>query len=320
MSASSGHNISRGACYGATLLCSQFLFLFSFHHHYVQVPLAESTLQQRPYKGLVVYNAVGKSENLKLVEHSRSFLFRQTNWDCLIFMYVGENVIPHDSSTLNRLKTDFSCSVVRIPGMHWGIFLQYINPLLVSSYDYIGLILDDIFFAHKGPNAVDVTLLIELMEKHQLGSIQPGIIGDDHGALKTALDNRMGSCLVGVPIIETFAQIFTLEIWECYYKMLHHTGGRGWCYDSCMSKICPDHRLARDMRMRAWHMKHMQNASALPDYLTANTSVHDWKQEDNVVEFGFWRGSSAEKLAICHRNGCNEDWNHSMWQIDCSGD
>ena len=61
-------------------------------------------------------------------------------------------------------------------------------------------------------------------------------------------------CIGEVQFIETFVQLFTRDAWTCFYKMLHHSGSKGWCYDLYIKSQCPGFRLGQDYSMHVFHM------------------------------------------------------------------
>ena len=107
-------------------------------------------------KNLVVFNALGKINNLPLVEHSRRTIFQPDKWDCVAFMFAKEDRIPNNDTHIKQLRDELGCTITRTPGVMWGNFLQYISPTFVSNYDHVALVLDDMFIPDQGLHAVDV--------------------------------------------------------------------------------------------------------------------------------------------------------------------
>ena len=93
------------------------------------------------------------------------------------------------------------------------------------------------------------------METHNLTSISPGLLGEAHRVLDPYVKGRDATCLVDIKTINTYLQLFTKESWACFYGMLHHTGGRGWCYDACFLHVCGG-RLAVDYTQVAYHLEY----------------------------------------------------------------
>lgn len=248
---------------------------------------------------LVAYNAIGKQENLALIEHSRRSVFKPQEWDCIIFMFVEEDVVPNDDQHLIRLQNELSCSVSRKPGIHWGDFLQFITPTFVSNYDYFALVLDDMFIPDRGQYAVDAMKMIETMEHHDIQVMSPAVHGEHHGQIENLNRKGLHGCVVEVEVIETFVQLFTRDAWKCYYGMLHYTGGRGWCYDVCFKQECPDLRFALDLSMHSWHTE----KGMPPQNLIAGTDLMGW--EPSKAER---RGSYYNELpaySVCARLKCS---------------
>jgi hypothetical protein len=257
---------------------------------------------------LVVYNAIGKAHNLALVEHSRRTVFKPDEWDCVGFMYAKEDRIPDDDPHLRRLIDELGCVIIRAPGTMWGDFLQYITPIFVSNYEYIALVLDDIFIPDRGPHAVDANKMLENMKKHDIHVMTPGIVGDTYNTLDYGVDR----CIVELKFIETYVQIFTRDAWECYYSMLHYTGSRGWCYDVCFKGQCPDFRLGQDFSMLAWHMD--RGITELPQEEVFGTDLVDWAPEVHIEDQGYFQTNG---MAICGRLGCQVSAEEMLDKISC---
>jgi hypothetical protein len=260
---------------------------------------------------LVVFNAIGKRSNLALVKHSRATSFVKGEWDCVVFMFAYEDTIPEDDETLIQLKDEYECSVPRMPGIMWGDFLQFMIPTFVDNYDYVALLLDDIFLPDKGDNKFDPSKLIQRMEANNITVMSPGIVGDSHNVLGTADANGWGNCIIETEMIETYVQFFTREAWECYYRMLHHSGKRGWCYDICLKQHCPAEKLGQDMTMRAYHVD--RTLTSLPPDLVQGTVLESWVYEWYKPDQGY---NSQYALAPCHRLGCY-DMKVGMNPIGC---
>ena len=178
-------------------------------------------------KNLVIVNAVGQRSNLPLNVHAMDNHFSQDDWDCILFMYMNETVIPDDDDNLWKLQQEERCAVIRTPGIPWGVFLQFLPPLLVNQYEYIAVLLDDIYLPRQGKRPINVPRLLSQMQTHNLSSITPGIVSDNHRVLNPNKHKDYQDCLVEVKFIETFFQIFTLPAWKCFYNLLHYKGGRG---------------------------------------------------------------------------------------------
>ncbi len=271
-------------------------------------------LERSTANNLVVYNALGKRHNLALVEHSRRTAFKPDEWDCVGFMFAKEDRIPDDDPHLRRLIDELGCAIPRTPGLFWGDFLQFITPTFVANYDYIALHLDDIFIPDQGPNKFNSTKFLDTMKKHDIDIMQPGMIGGSRNPLNTAHDKGLDGCVTEVNLIETYVEVFTRDAWECYFKMLHYTGSRGWCYDICIRTHCPDFRQAFDLSMLAWHMD--RKLVELPQDLIAGTGLEEWAPEPKILENGYQEKGGGE---ICVKLKCpgipKEEF--TMEKIEC---
>jgi len=254
---------------------------------------------------IMVIDALGKDQNLILVEHYRRYIFTSDKWDCVAFMFADEELIPDTNPHLRNLVDELECSVPRTPGVQWGSFLQFITPTFVSHYDHIAIVLDDVFMPHKGLYAIKPDIMLKKMGEHGLGVIQPGIIGDTWNRLQKAKDSGIDKCLVKAFSIETYLQIFTREAWSCYYSMLQYTGSRGWCYDVCYHKQCPDIKMAHDFSMRAWHMD--RSITRFPKYYSKylnSEGLKDWKPVKKIYSQGYYNKTGLE-YEVCEKFGCD---------------
>jgi len=271
-----------------------------------------------PKKNLVIYNAIGRVENLPLIVDSRSNIFPPSNttynisWDCVAFMYVSEKMIPDDNLYLLQLRKKLNCTIVRSPGIHWGTFLLFLTPEFVSHYQYISLILDDIYIPHSGTYAVNSTTIIHQMERLNIDVFSPSIVRDHHKTMDPLFRMDEG-CVVRIKTMETFVQIFTREAWNCFYKMLHHSGERGWCYDICYNQVCPNLTLAVDFHMRAYHT---DSYDIRKDYsnVLRGTGLEDYKPGNKIKELGYF---DTDPYAICHKWNCNKNVFQRLDMIEC---
>jgi hypothetical protein len=277
----------------------------------------QENLIQHSDKKLVVFNALGKVHNLVLVEHARRNVFQPDEWECVAFMFAKENRIPDENEHFRRLQDDLQCIIPRTPGIHWGDFLQFMIPLFTSKFDYIALVLDDIFMPIQGKNAVSATKLIERMKKYDIDVIQPGIVGDTRYFINRTKETNMERCIVEVPFIETYAQIFTKEAWNCYYSMLNYDGSKGWCYALCFKAQCPKFKLAVDFSMQGWHMDRLIHE--LPTEELHGTNLTGWKYERPIRSEGYRKIKNPR--APCKRlSNCINPKNisYSIWNpIEC---
>jgi len=213
----------------------------------------------------VVYNALGKASNLKLVELSRQNVFSTEEWGCILFMFAPEDTIPDENPYLTAIRY-LGCDVVRTPRVQWGVFLQYVSPVFVKKFEKIAIVLDDIFIPTTGKNPMSITKLMDSMDKWNISVMTPGVVGDTH----SGLNGVNQSCIYDLHFIETYVQIFTAEAWECFYGMLHHTGGSGWCYDLCFHDKCRKFRMAADYSMQVYHMN---GKTPVPPKLLEDASI-----------------------------------------------
>ena len=80
-------------------------------------------------------------------------------------------------------------------------------------------------------------------------------------------------------------QLFTRDAWTCFYKMLHHSGSKGWCYDMSFKSQCPEFILGQYYLMLAYHMD--RGVIKLPESEIHRTDLVDWESEYIIVENGY---------------------------------
>jgi hypothetical protein len=96
-------------------------------------------------------------------------------------------------------------------------------------------------------------LLSAIQSLGNVSAITPAVQGATHGATSPKLFPAWNACVAHVPFIEIYATVFTNEGWRCFYHLLHHTGGGGWCYDLCFAHHC-GRQTAVDYSMVAYHL------------------------------------------------------------------
>lgn len=250
---------------------------------------------------LVVFNAIGRKSNLILVEHARREIFHKEEWDCISFMYVKEDRIEADSKYLQLLDNDLGCSIIRMPGLHWGDFLHFISPTLTSNYDYVSIVLDDVFIPHQGEHEVNVSEMIVKMKDNSIDVFSPCIINDTFGSMGKAQRRGLEGCVVEVDFIEVYIKLFTRKAWECFFKMLHYTGRKGWYYDVLFKDFCPNFTLAQDFSRWAWHMDKTLKHLPLSEVNARNLASWDFESQVND------KGSISGDLDFCKKIGCSID-------------
>lgn len=253
---------------------------------------------------LVVFNALGKRSNLLLVEHSRRHIFKAEKWDCIAFMFAKEDHIPNNDTHLQQLRDDQNCTILRMPKLMWGDFLQIITPTFISSYEYITVVLDDIFIPDRGPHAVNADVMIDNMKSYNIQVMSPAVVGDSHNYIGKAKKRHMDNCIAQVDFIETYLQVFTRDAWKCYYQMLHYTGSRGWMYDLKFSDACPHLIFAQDYSMHVWHMD--KGLTKIPMNETNSTDLLNWEYESPIMENGY---VNVNPKTICSfwEGGCSQE-------------
>jgi hypothetical protein len=212
----------------------------------LQIP-SESSRKRR---NLVVFTALGTVSAIGTVHHNLHSHF--LDWDCIVFMHAEESYI---SSTEPRLvEIANHCSIVRLPGMMWSHFLLTLTPELTSGYQHVAVVLDDLFAPSQGENYVNVTDLLQSMQDHNISSISPAI----KGSVWTSTQPRRKRCLWKVHHTETFLQIFTVPLFQCWRSFMTYSNPQGFCLDLCLEQqLCPAvaaNAMAVDTRQVAYHL------------------------------------------------------------------
>ena len=206
---------------------------------------------------------------------------------------------------------------------------------MVQQYEYIAVILDDVFLPVSGPHPVRVPKLLESIEKYNLSSISPSIVGSFWSVMNAEAGrhaNYQGistrHCLVRPTIIETFSQIFTKQSWQCFYSFLHYTAGRGWGLDFCFPQYCGHQSasLAVDYNMIGYHLEKSHRTSWLNDthraLLTSGTNLtfpKIYRQEDQEF-YQAQRKGRAYNFYVARRYQCARSNNSLVGIWECPHD
>jgi len=258
--------------------------------------LKEISLKQ-PAKNLVVFNAIGKRNNIPLIEHARKRVFTPDKWDCIAHMVSKEDTVPDDDPHLRALIDELDCSVPRTPALYWGDLLQFITPTLVSKYEYIALVLDDMFIPHEGERAFDANLFVERMKKYNIGVMQPAVDNDTWNTIAVSKNFGVNGCIAEVPFIETYLEVFSRDAWKCFYSNLHYIGSRGWCYDLCFKKTCSEFVTAQDFTMITYHMDQLKVTLPYNDKTVVIPEDLAWSKGDKLQQ-GYL---NLDMYGICKR-------------------
>ena len=310
-------------------------------------PIWETTMLQPPpsseekKKKLVVFNALGRREAIQYSWFHKRQHF--ADWDCIAFLYVDDTIVPEDDFHLMQLQQptendSTTCTVIRTPNVAWGVFLQYLAPPLVQQYEYIAVMLDDVFLPTAGPHPVRIPKLLESIEKYNLSSISPSIVGGTWDVMNGELDlhaNYQGRstrhCLVRPSMIETFSQIFTKQSWQCYYSFFHASAGRGWGLDFCFAQYCAEQSagLAVDYNMVGYHLELVTKDNSSSWFnethqalLTSGTNLTfpTIMRQTNMQFYKNDRRGRAQNLYVARRYKCAKSNNSLVGTWECPND
>ncbi|KAG8467251.1 hypothetical protein KFE25_000567 [Diacronema lutheri] len=199
-------------------------------------------------RNLVVVNSAGRPETVRYIVRNVEMHFSDGRWQCLVMAWTG------NGGLLKPALQSSGCDLLVSPRARWGQFLAMLTPDLVSPYEHVAILLDDVFIPASGFFAVDVQFLLRTMREQALGAISPSVFG---AHVRPMLQLKTG-CLRRVRAIETFFTVYTRDAWLCMARMLdsRNTGGCG--YDFCFAQTCPRFQLAVDDRSAVYHMERAQ--------------------------------------------------------------
>ena len=215
-------------------------------------PISSELISAKPEgKNLVAFVALGARPYIATIHHNVHAHF--LGWDCSVFVHKDESEIPTDDPLLKDIG--LKCSIVRLPGLYWSHFLMTLTPELVQQYEYIAVVLDDLFAPVHGDTAVNMSKLLQRMKQYNLSSISPSVKGAAWPSTRPTRP-RKEPCLWHVHQIETFFQIFSRDLFNCWRSFMHFANRQGFCLDVCLDKqLCPSiSNLAIDGTMIAYHL------------------------------------------------------------------
>jgi hypothetical protein len=251
--------------------------------------LSESKPTAREEKNLVAFVALGSQSSVATVHHNVHAHFPR--WDCIVFVHLDESEISPDDQKVKEIGS--KCTIVRLPGLYWSHFLMTLTPQLTQQYEYIAVVLDDLFAPAHGESAVNMTKLLQQMQQYNLSSISPSIMG---AAWPSTLPQE--PCLWHVHQIETFFQIFSRDLFNCWRSFMHYSNRQGFCLDLCLDQqLCPSiSRLAVDATMIAYHVGHSGDVyDFVPESALGGVNLTDFMD----------RPRTEGDLELCYQLNCS---------------
>ena len=278
-----------------------------------------SHTQKSTNENLVVINAVAKINNLPLVEHNRRHIFKSDSWDCIIFNVATDEMIPDSNDYIQKLQDELECSIIRKPGSHWGDFLMFVLPSFVSNYEYVTILLDDVYFPSEGKRALQPNKVVEKMKELNIGSMQPLVRGDTYNEVGISRGADAMDCILEVKEIEMYAQFFSRDAWECYYKMLDYEGPKGWCYDICMPEKCPDVVQAFDARFLGYHMDRGVQSMPNDEFVQSGEvvitdNVRGWAPQAKV-QYAHSNYQALNSMRMCQKLQCQNHFSTGVSKV-----
>ena len=219
-------------------------------------------------RNLVAFTALGSGAAIAMVHYNVFAHF--LDWDCIIFVHANEIAVPSKEARMQEIAR--RCSIVRLPGVFWTHFLMTLTPELTRNYQHIAIVLDDVLAPTHGDSPVNVSKLLQTMQEHNLSSISPSI----KGAFWKATQPQPRRCLWQTQHIETFFQIFSRELFQCWRSYMEYSNPQGFCLDLCLDQqLCPSlSRLAVDSNMTAYHLGRQKNlTSFVPESALVGTNL-----------------------------------------------
>jgi hypothetical protein len=207
--------------------------------------------EQEVERNLVLFVALGTATAIPTVHYNLMGHFApHKNWDCILYVHKDEKIIPSSDARMKEISE--RCSVVRLPGLMWSHFLLTLTPELTRHFRHVAVILDDVFAPTDGTSSISVPHLLTLMKQYNLSTISPAI----KGAYWSQTKPRQRPCLFQVHHLETFFQIMTRPLFDCWRSHMHYTNPQAFCLDLCLEKqLCPFYgKFAVDANMTAYHL------------------------------------------------------------------
>jgi hypothetical protein len=216
-----------------------------------------STTSEASKRHLVTFLAIKDSSMVDNVFHSVQTHFPEKNWDCVVFIHANETVISNSEQDSRLQQLSQRCTIVQRPGIAgWAHFLMALTPELMRQYENIAIIRGAVSTKpqHASEKAVNVPSLLETMDRFNLSSISPAVRGAAH---MNTLDGHKGCGVYKVDYVETYFQIMTRPLFDCWRSFLDYTNPHGACLDICLQQdLCPavaGGRLAVDAGMMVHH-------------------------------------------------------------------
>jgi hypothetical protein len=181
---------------------------------------------------LVVFNSIGRVATMHHVLHTLSAHFSDpTEWQCVAMVW-GRHMALKMALRATSLHPDgpLACVLHVSTGARWGDFLHLLTSAVVTRFEHVAVLLDDLFAPASGPFAIHVPRLLEAMQTHQLGGISPAIFGAHAKPMLHLTGNkRARACVRYVRGIEVFFSIYTHAAWSCMAETLFDANNVGGC-------------------------------------------------------------------------------------------
>ena len=248
-------------------------------------------------KGFVMVAAIGDMVQAQVSEYN--IRYHYPGWDCVAFVYVDMETLGDDE----LMNLSSVCEIQRIIGLSWGIWVKSIPAsLLRKQYNYVSVLLSDVFIDEK----TDMNGLVDIMDKHNASTIQPGIAGTQYASTKwyPERSDLWDEGWDPVDFLEIFAIIYTADAWECLWNYLLGEANNGWCLDVCFKKHCA--YLGPQIRSNKMGVYHLQ--MEVPPIITQH--IMDQGLED-ILREPMNKAESANddnvNMLLCEREQCEED-------------
>lgn len=172
--------------------------------------------------------------------HSLLHLKRSTvPVDCMIYIYLDyepPNVNQTQKEILHKI-----CEVIQYHYGNYGDYLKTLPPFLLrkAGYSHVMILLDDV----KLHSNYNLDYALQLMVRNNLTIVQPAVHGAKFFTTRyhSRAEYKNDEYYIGhtVEMAETFATVFTLNAWECWFNMINPLiNSAGWGYDAMVHRYC----------------------------------------------------------------------------------
>jgi hypothetical protein len=181
-------------------------------------------------------NEIIRSNIEHIVTKNRDSLKYQI--DCLLYGYGTFESQPQWVKDMQK-DPNAVCTFVKVHKQTYVYFLNSINPLFVSKYDYMTVVVDDV--AHYPPyGKFDLETYFDIIIANDLGYISPSLIGSywSREIGPRAVNESVNQVGRFVKFIEVQATTFRPDVWNCMHQIIDTEFPSGWGIDLWFWQYC----------------------------------------------------------------------------------